>query len=52
MLEFDYDLDHKNILFEPNDKRYRIGRSSKQGFLLERLYNDDICKYWRFKTFP
>ena len=49
MLEFDYDLDYKNILFEPNDKRYRIGRG-EQGVLLVRPYTDDICKYWRFKT--
>ena len=49
MLEFDYDLDYKNTLFEPNDKRYRIGRG-EQGVLLVRPYTDDICKYWRFKT--
>ena len=49
MLEFDYSLDYKNILFEPNDSRYRIGRG-EQGVLLVRPYTDDICKYWRFKT--
>ena len=35
MIEFDYDLDYKNILFEPNDRRYRIGRG-EQGVLLVR----------------
>ena len=49
MIEFDYKLDYKNILFKPNDKRYRIGRG-EQGVLLVRPYTDDICKYWRFKT--
>ena len=49
MLEFDYKLDYKNILFRPNDKRYRIGRG-EQGVLLVRPYTDDICKHWRFKT--
>ena len=49
MLEFDYSLDYKNILFEPNDSRYRIGRG-EQGVLLIRPYTEDICKYWRFKT--
>ena len=49
MLEFDYNLDYKNTLFKPNDKRYRIGRG-EQGVLLVRPYTDDICKYWRFKT--
>ena len=49
MIEFDYNLDYKNTLFEPNDKRYRIGRG-EQGVLLVRPYTDDICKHWRFKT--
>ena len=49
MIEFDYNLDYKNTLFKPNDKRYRIGRG-EQGVLLVRPYTDDICKYWRFKT--
>tara|TARA_R100000353_G_C6423815_1_gene173951 strand:- start:221 stop:676 length:456 start_codon:yes stop_codon:yes gene_type:complete len=49
MKEFDYSIDYKNILFEPNDARYRIGRG-EQGVLLVRPYTDDICKYWRFKT--
>ena len=35
MIEFDYKLDYKNILFEPNDPRYRIGRG-EQGVLLVR----------------
>ena len=49
MKEFNYDLDYKNILFKPNDSRYRIGRG-EQGVLLVRPYTDRICKYWRFKT--
>ena len=49
MLEFDYKLDYKNLLFTPNDKRYRIGRG-EQCVLLVRPYTNDICKYWRFKT--
>ena len=49
MIEFDYDLDYKNILFKPNDPRYRIGRG-EQGVLLVRPYTDVICKHWRFKT--
>ena len=49
MIEFDYKLDYKNILFEPNDPRYRICRG-EQGVLLVRPYTDDICKYWRLKT--
>ena len=49
MKEFDYSLDYKNTLFEPNDPRYRIGRG-EQGVLLIRPYTDDICKHWRFKT--
>ena len=49
MIEFDYNLDYKNTLFEPNDKRYRIGRG-EQGVLVVRPYTDDICKYWRFRT--
>jgi hypothetical protein len=49
MIEFDYNLDYKNILFKKNDKRYRIGRG-EQGVLLVRPYTNDICKHWRFKT--
>ena len=49
MIEFDYNLDYKNTLFEPNDKRYSIGRG-EQGVLLIRPYTDDICKYWKFRT--
>ena len=49
MIEFDYKLDYKNILFEPNDPRYRIGRG-EQGVLLVRPYTNDICKYWKFKV--
>ena len=49
MIEFDYKLDYKNILFRPNDNRYRIGRG-EQGVLLIRPYTDVICKHWRFKT--
>ena len=49
MIEFNYKLDYKNILFKPNDKRYRIGRG-EQGVLLVRPYTDIICKHWRFKT--
>ena len=49
MIEFDYNLDYKNLHFKPNDRRYRIGRR-EQGVLLVRPYTNDICKYWRFKT--
>ena len=49
MKEFDYNLDYKNILFRPNDRRYRIGRG-EQGVLLVRPYTENICKHWRFKT--
>ena len=49
MLEFDYSIDYKNILFVPNDSRYRIGRG-EQGVLLIRPYTEDICQHWRFKT--
>ena len=49
MKEFDYNIDYKNIMFTPNDTRYRIGRG-EQGVLLVRPYTDDICKHWRFKT--
>ena len=49
MKEFDYNIDYKNIMFTPNDTRYRIGRG-EQGVLLVRPYTDDICKYCRFKT--
>ena len=43
MKEFDYSLDYKNMMFDPNDKRYRINRWNK--VLLVRPYTDDICKY-------
>jgi len=49
MIEFNYNLDYKNLLFTPNDNRYRIGRG-EQGVLLVRPYTNDICQYWRFKT--
>ena len=49
MKEFDYKLDYKNILFRPNDIRYRIGRG-EQGVLLVRPYTNVICRHWRFKT--
>ena len=49
MKEFDYNLDYKNLMFEKNDKRYRIGRG-EQGVLLVRPYTDDICTHWKFKT--
>ena len=49
MNEFNYNLDYKNLMFEKNDKRYRIGRG-EQGVLLVRPYTNDICKHWRFKT--
>ena len=49
MIEFDYKLDYKNILFRPNDIRYRIGRG-EQGVLLVRPYTNVICRHWRFKT--
>ena len=49
MIEFDYKLDYKNILFRPNDNRYRIGRG-EQGVLLVRPFTDVICRHWRFKT--
>jgi len=49
MIEFDYNLDYKNLTFTANDKRYRIGRG-EQGVLLVRPYTDVICKHWRFKT--
>ena len=49
MKEFYYNIVYKNIMFTPNDTRYRIGRG-EQGVLLVRPYTDDICKHWRFKT--
>ena len=49
MKEFDYNINYNNIMFTPNDRRYRIGRG-EQGVLLVRPYTDDICKHWRFKT--
>ena len=44
MIEFDYNLDYKNLMFDKNDKRYRIGRG-EQGVLLVRPYTDVICKH-------
>ena len=39
MIEFDYSLDYKNVLFKPNDKRYRIGRKFlEMGFTRARRY--------------
>ena len=29
MIEFDYSLYYKNTLFQPNDRRYRIGRGEQ-----------------------
>ena len=49
MKEFNYNFDYRNTLFEPNDRRYRIGRG-EQGVLLVRPYTENICKHWRFKT--
>ena len=51
MLEFNYDLNYKELDFtdEETRKLYRIGRG-EQGVLLVRPYTDDICAYWRFKT--
>ena len=41
MKEFDYNLDYKNLMFEKNDKRYRIGRG-EQGVLLVGIYTNDM----------
>ena len=51
MLEFNYDLNYKELDFtdEETRKLYRIGRG-EQGVLLVRPYTDDICAHWRFKT--
>lgn len=51
MIEFDYNLDYKNLDFTDSDTRklYRIGRG-EQGVLLVRPYTDIICKEWRFRT--
>ena len=49
MKEFDYTIDYKNTLFEPNDPRYRIGRG-EQGVLLIRPYTEVICEMWKFRT--
>lgn len=51
MIEFDYNLDYKNLDFTDPDIRtlYRIGRG-EQGVLLVRPYTDIICKAWRFRT--
>ena len=49
MKEFDYNIDYKNIMFTPNDTRYRIGRG-EQGVLLVEPYKSEICQHWRFRT--
>ena len=51
MLEFNYDLNYKELDFtdEETRKLYRIGRG-EQGVLLVRPYTNDICAHWRFKT--
>ena len=51
MLEFNYDLNYKELDFtdEETRKLYRIGRG-EQGVLLVRPYTNDICTHWRFKT--
>jgi len=51
MLEFNYDLNYKELDFtdEETRKLYRIGRG-EQGVLLVRPYTDNICAHWRFKT--
>ena len=36
MIEFDYDLDYKNLDFKVIDTRYRIGRG-EQGVLLVKV---------------
>ena len=50
MLEFNYDLNYKELDFtdEETRKLYRIGRG-EQGVLLVRPYTNDICAHWRFK---
>ena len=49
MLEFNYDLNYKELDFtdEETRKLYRIGRG-EQGVLLVRPYTNDICAHWRF----
>ena len=51
MLEFNYDLNYKELDFtdEETRKLYRIGRG-EQGVLLVRPYTNDIRAHWRFKT--
>ena len=51
MLEFNYDLNYKELDFtdEETRKLYRIGRG-EQGVLLVRPYTNYICNHWRFKT--
>ena len=49
MQKFDYNLDYRNIMFNPNDYRYRIGKE-EQGVFLVRPYTDDIAKLWRFSS--
>jgi len=51
MLEFNYDLNYKELDFtdEETRKLYRIGRG-EQGVLLVRPYTHTLCNHWRFKT--
>ena len=49
MQKFNYNLDYRNIFFQPNDYRYRIGEK-EQGVFLVRPYSDDIGKIWKFST--
>ena len=49
MQKFNYNLDYRNIFFQPNDYRYRIGEK-EQGVFLVRPYSDDIGKFWKFST--
>ena len=51
MIEFDYELDYKQLDFTDSETRklYRIGRG-EQGVLLVRPYTDDICIHWKFRT--
>ena len=49
MKEFDYNIDYKNTMFTPNDRRYRIGRG-EQGVLIVRPYTHIICEHWRFRN--
>jgi hypothetical protein len=51
MIEFDYELDYKQLDFTDAETRklYRIGRG-EQGVLLVRPYTDNICIHWKFRT--